>query len=44
MWYYKENWTDGQTRAEQREEKREQERPKNEKDYHDFVGYYEEEY
>ena len=40
MWYYKENWTDGQTRAEQREEKCEREQPKNEKDYHDFVGYY----
>ena len=40
MWYYKENWTDGQTRAERHEEKREREQPKNEKDYHDFVGYY----
>lgn len=44
MWYYKENWTDGQTRAEQREEKREREQPKNEKEYNDFIGYYEEEY
>lgn len=44
MWYYKENWTDSQTRAEQREEKREREQPKNEKEYNDFIGYYEEEY
>lgn len=44
MWYYKENWTDSQTRAEQREEKREREQSKNEKEYNDFIGYYEEEY
>lgn len=41
MWYYKENWTGGQTRAEQREEKREREQSKNEKEYNDFIGYYE---
>lgn len=40
MWYYKENWTDGQTRAKQREEKHKKEQPKNETEYHDFVGYY----
>ena len=40
MWYYKENWTDSQTRAERYEEQREREQPKNEKEYHDFIGYY----
>lgn len=40
MWYYKENWTDSQTRAERHEEQREREQPKNEKEYNDFIGYY----
>lgn len=43
MWYYKENWTDSQTRAERDEEKREKTAPKKSQEYHDFVGYYEEE-
>lgn len=40
MWYYKENWMDNETRAEQYEEKHKKEQPKNEREYHDFVGYY----
>ena len=40
MWYYKENWMDNETRAERHEEQREREQSKNEKEYHDFIGYY----
>ena len=43
MYYYRENWTDSQTRTERDEEKREKATPKKAKDYNDFIGYYEEE-
>ena len=40
MWYYKENWMDNETRAERHEEQRVREQQKKEKEYHDFIGYY----
>lgn len=40
MYYYRENWTDNETRVERDTENREKTTPKKKQDYHDFVGYY----